>query len=92
MGVKTPPNPIPVPVPPTHARCQRGAQLTEATWKELLVPLWSRSWHMQEMKRAKISMSLGGEGRGGKGGKLRQGEPRPGRRMGTGDGGWPYSR
>lgn len=32
--------------------------LTEATWKELLVPRWSRSWHIQEIKRAKISISL----------------------------------
>lgn len=32
--------------------------LTEATWKELLVPRWSRSWHIQDTNRAKISISL----------------------------------
>ena len=32
--------------------------LTEATWKELLVPLWSISWHKQDTNRANISKSL----------------------------------
>lgn len=41
-----------------------GQSLTEATWKELFVPLWSRSWHMQEINKAKISMSLVGRQRG----------------------------
>lgn len=49
---------LPHPCPHNPCASQRQARLTEATWKELLVPLWSRSWHMQEMKRAKISMSL----------------------------------
>lgn len=54
------------------------------------MPLWSRSWHMQEMKRAKISMSLGGGERreteaGGRAGSTPAGP-------GDGDGAWPYSR
>ena len=28
------------------------------TWKVLFVPLWSRSWHMQAIIRAKASKSL----------------------------------
>ena len=28
------------------------------TWKVLFVPLWSRSWHMQAISRAKASRSL----------------------------------
>lgn len=41
-------------VPKKNMQCA----LTEATWKELLVPRWSRSWHIQETKRARISISL----------------------------------
>lgn len=31
---------------------------TESTWKELFVPRWSKSWHMQDTKSARISISL----------------------------------
>lgn len=32
-------------------------QVTYLIWNELFVPLWSRSWHKQAMRRARVSSS-----------------------------------
>lgn len=92
-GDEDPPQLCPCPCPGHPHMSRRWARLTEATWKELLVPLWSRSWHMQEMKRAKISMSLGRGRRETEAGRRAGSTPvGPEERDEAGDSAWSYSR